>query len=109
MPTDVRGDDQVGGDRALPQASNAVPKSGLSTDAPWSNGRTLAVTRGEVRVRVRVPAGLPGSNEWTDVVGSNAGPDQDPGIEPRSNDPSTHSRFTADFLGPASGRSKTTD
>jgi hypothetical protein len=62
IPTGARGDDKRGG--AAP--TRKVRKRPLiGSVAPWSNGRTLAVTRGEVRVRI--PAGLPRPNEWTDT------------------------------------------
>lgn len=52
-----------------------------SLTAPWSNGRTLALTCGEVRVRI--PAGQPRIS-GTGAAGNSTGPKPQPGIEPRA-------------------------
>ena len=60
--------------------TGTAPQSALLND-PWSNGRTLALTGGEVRVRI--PAGQP-KFDGTGAVGSSTGPKSQPGIEPRA-------------------------
>lgn len=60
--------------------NGTAPKSALLA-APWSNGRTRALTGGEVRVRI--PEGHPR------IVGTSAAltapaPEPQPGIEPRA-------------------------
>ena len=67
-----------------------APRKGLGTApqlassyAPWSNGRTLALTGGEVQVRIL--AGQP-RNSGTVAALTAPVPDQNPGIEPLSYD-----------------------
>lgn len=80
------------------------PNQLIPTVQGSSKGRTPAVTSEEISVRIRDPEP---SNQWTDAVGSNAGPDRNPGIEPRSSDHfSKYSTSKAVFLGPASGHSR---
>ncbi len=60
--------------------TGTAPQSAL-LDAPWSSGRTLALTGGEVRVRI--PVGQP-KFDGASAVGSSTGPKSQPGIEPRA-------------------------
>src|SRR3974390_1209366 len=62
--------------------TGTAPQSALLND-PWSNGRTLALTGGEVRVRI--PAGQP-RNSGTVAALTAPAPDRNSGIWPLSRD-----------------------
>lgn len=64
-----------------PREGQGTARQSASLNAPWSNGRTLALTGREVRVRI--PAGQP-RIDGTGAVGSSTGPKPQPGIEPRA-------------------------
>src|SRR5947209_957932 len=64
------------------KGTGTAPQSALNS-APWSNGRTLALTGGEVRVRI--PAGQP-RIDGTVAVEAAPAPDRNSGIWPLSRD-----------------------
>lgn len=74
------GDDDLG-PFPQPRKGEGTARQSASLNAPWSKGRTLALTGGEVRVRI--PAGQP-RIDGTGAVGSSASPEPQPGIEPRA-------------------------
>src|ERR1700741_518094 len=64
-----------------PAKDQGTALQSASSHAPWSNGRTLALTGGEVRVRI--PVGQPRISGTVTALTATA-PDHKPGIWPRA-------------------------